>query len=66
MGKLQTEVGPNALVVNKLSRLGEEKGQKIKSWEEQCTKDAASHDNEVKRLDSQLVGKKYFTYDQFC
>ena len=57
MDKLQTDVDLKILVINKLTHISKEKDKSIKTWEGQCAKDAASHDDEVKKLDSRLVGK---------
>ena len=64
-GKLQTEVQEKTLVVNKISRIAKDKDQEIKLWEERYAKSTTSHDDEVKKLDSRLAGKQFFTYDRF-
>ena len=65
MGKLATEVKRKTLVLQEVSRISKEKSQEVKSWEERYAKSTASHDEEVKKLDSRLAGKQVFTCDWF-
>ena len=66
MVKLKTEAKEKTMVVHEISRIAKEKDQETKSWEERYAKSTASHDDEVKKLDSRLAGKQVFTCDQFC
>lgn len=50
MGKLHTQVDLKILVIYELTRISKEKDKSTKEWEEQCTRDAASHNNEIKNL----------------
>ena len=65
MGTLQTEVREKTLVVDEISPIAKDKYQEIKLWEERYAKSTTFHDDEVKKLDSRLVGKQFFTCDWF-
>lgn len=43
------------MVIEELNRITKEKDKIIKAWEEQCTKDVASHEKEVEKLDNLLT-----------
>ena len=63
MEKLKIKDGEKTLIVHEISRIAKDKDQEIKSWEERYAKSTASHDYEVKKLDSRLAGKQLFTCD---
>ena len=48
------------------SYLLSDKDQEVKKWEQRYLKDTAAHAKEVKKLDSQLVGKQIFTCNRLC
>nr|CCI55459.1 PH01B001E05.15 [Phyllostachys edulis] len=55
MGKLEIKDKEKTLIIHEISCIAKEKNQEIKSWEERYTKSTASHDDEVKKLNSRLA-----------
>ena len=45
---------------NEAVRIANENTKDIKLWEERHANTIASHNEEIKKLDSQLVGKEFF------
>ena len=59
-GRLETEVRDKTLIYNETIRIAKTNAEDIKSWEKRHAETIASHDEEIKKLDSRLVGKKFF------
>ena len=60
MRKLETEINNKTLIFNEAVRIAERNAEDIKSWEIKHAEVISSHEEEVKKLDSRLVGKKFF------
>ena len=60
LGRLETEVKDKSLIYNETVRIAKANAEDIKLWEKRHAEAIASHDEEIKKLDSRLVGKKFF------
>ena len=57
MGRLETKDQEKTLIFNETTRIAKENAKDIRLWEERYAKTIASHNDEVKKLDSRLAGK---------
>ena len=60
MGRLQTKDQEKTGMFNEAVRIANKNAEDIKTWEERYAKTISSHDEEIKKLDSRLVGKECF------
>lgn len=58
--ELETEIADKAVIYNQTVLIAKKNVEDIVSWEKKYAETVASHNEEVKKLDSQLVGKKFF------
>ena len=48
------------MILNETVRIAKENAKDIKLWEKRHAETIASHNEEIKKLDSRLVGKEFF------
>lgn len=60
LGRLQTKDQERTEMFNEAVRIANKNAEEIKTWEERYAKTISSHDEEIKKLDSRLVGKECF------
>ena len=54
------------MIRNETLHTARENAKEIKLWEKRHAETIASHNDEIKKLDSRLAGKDFFTCDHFC
>ena len=60
LGRLQTKDQERTGMFNEAVRIANKNAEDIKIWEERYAKTISSHDEEIQKLDSRLVGKECF------